>query len=92
MKIYYAYQSLHHIHPSFSHCTHFSKNINRVDDTFLEFIKDHVYAKKHSSSANTSTAVNMKKYFTIERKKLSFGSIQNKLFNRILAKILSIKA
>ena len=56
MKNLYPYQSLHHIHSSFSHRTYFTKNINRVDDAFLEFIQDHVNGKKDASSANTSTA------------------------------------
>jgi hypothetical protein len=54
-QIKHSYQSLHHVHSSLSHCTHLSKNIDRIDDTFLQFIKDRIYSKEDASSANTST-------------------------------------
>jgi hypothetical protein len=56
-KVKYSYQSLHHIHSSLSHFTHLSKNIDRIDDTFLKFIKDRIYSKEDASSANTSTRI-----------------------------------
>ena len=55
MENFHAYQSLHHVHSSFSHSTHFPKNINRVDNAFLKLIKNRIYSKKDSSSPNTST-------------------------------------
>jgi hypothetical protein len=54
-QIKHSYQSLHHVHSSLSHRTHLSKNIDRIDDTFLKFIKDRIYSKEDASSANTST-------------------------------------
>ena len=66
MKIKHSYQSLHHVHSTLSHCTHLSKNIDRIDGTFLEFIKDRIYSKEDASSANTSTRKS-KNRFTVER-------------------------
>ena len=56
-QIKHSYQSLHHVHSSLSHRTHLSKNIDRIDDTFLEFIKNCIYGKEDASSTNTSTRI-----------------------------------
>ena len=54
-KTVFSYQSLDHLHSSFSHCTDFSKNVNGIDDTIIDFIKDCINSKEDTCPANTST-------------------------------------
>ncbi len=50
-----TYQCLHHIPSSLPECRHLTKYVDRIDDPFLEFIKDNINSKEYASPAYTST-------------------------------------